>query len=138
MEENNRTKKDKSSMKIHLFQWIVLACISVLLNFRTGNAYDDSDLLRGWTNSKANHKNKLERSLEDGIFQGPTAQESAGIKESVISVEESDVVTPAVVGGTEVNPCRKYKVSYHFLLKIVQILSSCDLIFVVSLPIPSH
>lgn len=113
---NHKTMKFKT-MKIHHFRWIgLLASISTLLNYRPSNAYDDSDFLRGWKNAKVNRKG---RSL-DGIFRDfpqesdPAAQENDVIEESVSIAEEFDV-TPAVVGGTEVNPRRKYKVRYHFL-----------------------
>lgn len=108
-------------MRIHHFRWIVILASSsslLLLNVRTGSAYDDSDFLRGWKNAKANN-NRKGRSL-DGIFQdtllqesGPTVQESDVIEESVITTsDEEDDVTPAIIGGTEVNPRRKYKVRF--------------------------
>lgn len=73
---------------------LLLAFASIIANFHSGNAYDDSEFLRGGIKN-AMAKNNISRSLLDGLFP---------------SEMDPDPVTPAIVGGEDVNP-QEYPVS---------------------------
>jgi hypothetical protein len=91
-------------MKIQLAHFTALTgIVSLLFNFRTGNAYDDSDFLREWKNAKGRNGRSL-----DGIFQDQN--------ETAFNADESDV-HPSIVGGVEVFPPRKYKVGLDLVVE---------------------
>ena len=70
---------------------LLLAFASIIANFRSGNAYDDSEFLRGGI--KNANANKILRSLLDSLFP-----------------LKMDADTPAIVEGEDVTP-QEYPVS---------------------------
>lgn len=80
----------RTKMKIQLLS-ILTNILAALLNYRTTEAYDDRDFLRGWKDAKVARRRSL----------NITDQEV---------VDNETNVTPSIMGGKEVNPRRKYKV----------------------------
>jgi hypothetical protein len=84
-------------MKMHRLHQVAFASIVAISNVRAGNAYGDSELLRGW-NSNAKANTKYKRSL-DGIFPTDPQPSNTGV-----TIAEKSGVTPAIVGGEDVAP----------------------------------
>jgi hypothetical protein len=112
----------KTTMKIQLASIQALSGIVALLCLRPGAAYDDADFVREWKdwNNRGNDagagKTRNLVSSDRNVFNVPkdtgVVEKKRGDKgEEALTAAAAGDVTPFIVGGTVVNPPRKYKVS---------------------------
>ena len=111
-------------MKIQLGSLKALTGVA-LLYLRRGAAYDDNDFLKDWKdwklgsmerNEAGKTRNLVGNSRLNNVFQVPKDSGNAEMMvgdgdDTNMFIEGFDVVTPHIVGGTVVDPPRKYKVS---------------------------
>jgi len=105
--------------------------VCALLCLHHGAAYDDSDFLRDWNNRRGNDhevgktrnlidssRNVFKIPMDDGVVKKDKEREEDGtnITAAAAAAGGVDVVTPFIVGGTVVDPPRKYKVRVRMKL----------------------
>ena len=119
-------------MKIQLASIQALSGIVALLCLRPAAAYDDADFVREWKdwNNRGNDagagKTRNLVSSRRNVFKVPTdngvVKKKTGVDgvnmfvDGEASTAAAGDVTPFIVGGTVVNPPRKYKVSSRMLI----------------------